>query len=262
MALASILLACGAGPPRETDAGPSASALPTPDLPGRAVRPDDVTIDETKRVLSLSFVGSPEYEPTDPCANTYTAEAELEGDELEVAIWERSSPLARPFRPMEACAAVGFQRSIDVVLPEPFHGSVAHDRSGYTFFVARPMGLAELTGLGAEWRLTDERDVEESRTGRWVRVYARVEPLPDPSAPNRLDFYQAFDGPVNVSGGQEAGDIEVNGRRAKYWTWAHTGELVINWSLEGDGFALVANEADFSIEELARLAESVRHPDS
>ena len=71
-----------------------------------------------------------------------------------------------------------------------------------------------------------------------------------------IDFYQAFDGPVNVSGGEEHRTVTVNGVPASLDRFAPDGELVLVWSLGHDGLALVADETDLSVEDLVALAES------
>lgn len=220
-----------------------------------------MSLSDDKRVVTLGFVGAPEYKASNPCAMEYTADSEVVGSELQVAVFERWSPVALPLVPPMACPAVGASRSLAVELEQPFHGSVVRDGAGYVFFVAPPDGLAQLASLGAEWRLVEEHDVEESRSGRWVRVYLRTETAPRQSAAGRLDFYQSFGEPVNVTGTNEEPDVEINGRAGQMWAWPETGELVLAWRVEGDGLALVANEADFNVEQLVALAESATLPD-
>ncbi len=134
------------------------------------------------------------------------------------------------------------------------------DLAGYVHFVRPPDGLAELTGLPGDWQLRSQHDVEESPTGRWLRVYA---PTADPAldgSKGHVDFYQAFGGAANVSGGDEHRDVTVNGKPALLYRNPPDGELVLVWLLEGNGMALVANEADFSADALIKLAESAELP--
>jgi hypothetical protein len=74
----------------------------------------------------------------------------------------------------------------------------------------------------------------------------------------KVDLYQAFDGPVNVTGGDQQGTVTVNGRAATLYRNAPDGELVLVWRLGSDELALVANETDFPIDRLIILAESAR----
>ena len=160
-----------------------------------------------------------------------------------------------------ACPAVGFFRTIEEPLAEPYLEAPVIDQSGNTFFVARPEGLVELADLAPEWRLELEEDLPESPNGRWLQAFSRATELPHQSGVGRLDFIQAFDGPASVSGGQQQPNVEVAGTSAELWTWADTGEIVLNWRLGGHGLALVANEADFSVDELIELAASAALPD-
>lgn len=230
---------------------------PAPQLqPGRLVHVDDVRLSADRTVVSLPFVGAPEFEPTSPCAMDYSAEAELQDEVLNVGVTERTSRLSLPAPPNFGCASVGFGRELTVELDQPFDGSTVRDRSGYTFFVSRPTGLVELSGIPAGWTLVGEEDLPESPTGRWQRSWSSGSQLPRQSIPGRIDLIQAFGGPVNVSGGDQAPSVEVLGEPAMLWTWAATGELVLVWRLGQTSLALVANEADFSIEELVALAKS------
>jgi hypothetical protein len=150
---------------------------------------------------------------------------------------------------------VGHSWKLDVQLPEPFLGSTVRDRGGGVLFVARPDGLAELTGLPKGWALRSEADVEESPTGRWRRTYSEDPTLTAPR--DVVEFYQSFDGPVNVTGGDSGTQVMVGGKPATLYRWPPEGELVLVWTLGPDGFALVAYEQTFSAEDLIKLAESV-----
>jgi hypothetical protein len=63
-----------------------------------------------------------------------------------------------------------------------------------------------------------------------------------------------------VSGGDEISKVDVGGELAVLYRQRDVGELVLVWSSGGDGFALVANDADFTAEQLIDLAESIEHP--
>jgi len=227
------------------------------------VRIEDVSLNEDHTVVTLSFTGAPEYEPTNPCAMEYSATAAIKGDVLEGAVAERMSPFALPLPPMGACPAVGFGRRLDVNLGRPFDGSTVRDRSGNTFFVSAPTGLAELAGLPGGWALLLGEDLTESETGRWLRAWSSEGRLPQRSGqPGRLDLIQAFGRHAGVSGANAQPPVMMqNGVFAQLWTWPATGELVLSWTLRGDGLALVANEADFTVDELVALAESAVLPD-
>ncbi len=265
LAVATLIAGCSTAPtpsgnlPGASPPGPDTSA------PGRLVHVDDVKLSNDGMTLTLPFVGAPEYEPTNPCAMEYAASADLNGEVLEIAVTERPSrfalpPPALPPPAMFACNSIGFLRELSIEVEAPFAGSTVRDRSGYTFFVAPPDGLVSLAGLPDGWTLVLEEDLPESPTGRWQRSHSNLDQLPRQSSPGRIDLIQAFGGPVNVSGGEELTPVDVNTRGAQLWRWAPTGELVLVWQLEGTGLALVANEADLSVDELVELAESAELP--
>jgi hypothetical protein len=117
-----------------------------------------------------------------------------------------------------------------------------------------PDRLAQLTALPATWLQTSEGDVQDSPTGRWRRTYTQE----GAATPNgaTLDLYEAIGGPVEVTGGDDERQVTVNGTDATLYRHATSGELVLVWSLGGDGLALVANEKDFTESALIALAES------
>jgi hypothetical protein len=145
---------------------------------------------------------------------------------------------------------------VTVPLAQPFLGARVRDLAGGTNFVRRPAGLVDLHGLPASWLLRSEGDVEGSPTGRWLRTYS---PLAQPNiatSENKLDFYQAFGGPADVSGGDAEQAVTVNGQIATLYRSSTDGELVLDWTLGTNGLALDANDADFSVAQLIQLAES------
>jgi hypothetical protein len=236
------------------------SPLPTPRTsppPGTVVRFDSQELTDGNRLLTLHFVGGRAYSASDPCSHEYAGWAEQVGHVLEAAVID-----VTPVRPAGsedtpfACDAIGYGRSVSVRLPSPFLGSRLHDKAGYMHFLRRPEGLVELHGLPSTWLLRSERDVEDSPTGRWQRTYSPLDRPEAGTSRNKIDFYQAFAGPVNVTGGEQRGTITVNGKDATLYRSATDGELVLVWDLGPDGLALVVNESDFPVEKLIMLAES------
>jgi hypothetical protein len=156
-----------------------------------------------------------------------------------------------------ACDALGYDRTITFALESPFRGARIHDLAGYDHFVRRPVGVANIA-IPAGWKLLDEGDVEESPTGRWRQSWAKG-PQGETSK-GRIDLYQAFGGPVNVTGGDEQRQVRVGGADATLYRQPDVGELVLVWTLGADGLALVVNEADFSVDDAIALAETVTLP--
>ena len=250
-------------PPLETVPAASTTPAPVADLPSWPPQPDrdfryvpidKLTLSKDGRHLSLDFVGSRAYAADDPCSAEYKASVTVVDGVLEVGVEESRRPAAAEGT---LCDAMGYARNLQVDLEEPFTGSVWRDLNGYLHFLAPPDGLVELAGLPDGWLLRAQRDVEESPTGRWERTYS-PDPSPDPA--RSVVLYQSFAGPVNVTGGDEAPDVVVNGQPATLYRWPPTGELVLVWRLGNDGLALVAYEQQFSVDELIALAESATVP--
>lgn len=227
--------------------------------PGAGTRFDSATLSADGKTLTLAFVGGQAFSLTNPCSAAYTAWAEVVGDVLRAAV-VNVTPVLPTLPPSVSCDAVGYGRTASVELPAPFEGSRVEDLAGYVHFVRPPEGLAELTGLPGDWQLRSQHDVEESPTGRWLRVYAPTADPPLDGSKGHVDFYQSFGGAANVSGGDERRDVTVDGKPALLYRNPPDGELVLVWLLEGNGMALVANEADFSADALIELAASARLP--
>jgi hypothetical protein len=217
------------------------------------------TLTEGNRLLTIDFVGGRLFSALDHCSRAYAGWAEAVGDQLEVAVIDVTPPLILPNGgEPPGCDAIGYERTVTVRLAEPFVGSRVHDLAGYLHFLRAPEGLVTLSGLPANWLLRSERDVEDSRTGRWQRTYSPVANPDAGTSKGKIDLYQSFGGPVNVTGGDQQGTVTVNGGAATLYRNGPDGELVLVWRLGSDELALVANETDVPIDRLITLAESAR----
>jgi hypothetical protein len=215
-------------------------------------------------VLSVDFVGAPIYERDNPCFHDYTVGANEVDGIIQLTIVELDPPPMQP-PPLPSgvemsCPSVGFYRHAEVDLSEPFNGTTV-ESSGGVFFIAPPKGLVELGGVPDGWSVAASEDLPESPSGRWQRSWSNADMLPHQSEPGRFDLIQAFGSNVGVTGGEQVAGPRVNGRLALLWIWDPTGELVLVWQLDGLGLALVANEADFAVEQLVELAESAYLPE-
>lgn len=244
--------------PPSAEPSPAATVRPRPSGAPEGLGPADrfetATLDTDGRTLTIGFVGGKPYRAGDPCSTAYEGWAQVAGDTLYAAVID-VTPSPPDGATPPACLAMGYGRTVTVTLPEPFTGFRVEDLAGYVHFLRAPDHLAVLPALPDGWQLTTQGDVGESPTGRWVRTWARSG-VTD-AGPGRLDLYQAFGGPADVTGGEDTSTVTVNGADAMLYRHAPTGELVLVWSLGGDGLALVAYEADFTEAELVRLAESV-----
>ena len=271
---AFILVAgCWAAGPSPSATPPGVSAVPAASAEGSAVAApsvEEATRDERyvpigrialaddDRSMKIWFTGAKPFNPGDPCSADYDARTAVVDGVLEVGVFQSRPP--RPAVP-PPCDAIGIDRTIIVGLDQPFSGIAWRDLFGpYLHFLAPPPGLVELTGLPAGWALVSERDVEESPTGRWARMYGPPDAPPDDET-RAVVLYQSFDGPVGVTGGTEERQVMVDGKPATLYSSPESDELVLAWSLGTDGLAMVAYEPAFTAETLVKLAESARPAD-
>ena len=252
---------------------PLAGALGLPRVVDRQPHPDDrrvsfdgIDLSADKRTVTVRFTGGKPYHPDEPCSTDYTGVGVVRDNVLEISVIETVSqfegvPEQRPDGgPLVGCTAEGHPRTVGLQLPEPFLGSKVLDLTGYTRFLSAPDGLVELAGLPAAWTLRSENDVGESPTGRWQRHYAPSDQPPGEDGRGALDLFQAFGGPVNVTGGEETRSVQVGDAVGTLYRQPASGELVLTWDLDGIGLALVAHEHDFAPEALIELAASAALP--
>jgi hypothetical protein len=256
----TLVAACASSPnpSRPIDPSPDSTIEPSGPPAGEPVRFETIVLSPDRSSVTVSFVGAKAFDPTDPCSAHYFGWArEVEGV-LQVKVVDDTprQPGATP----QACDLVGFTRTITIDLARPYAGWRAKDLAGDMHFVSRPPGSVELTTLPSGWILQLERDVEESTTGRWQRTWTQGGSLNVQSSKGRIDLYQAFGGPADVSGGEEIRSVLVNGRGATLYRSAPDGELVLVWKLGEDGLALVVSESDFKIAEAIKLAEGAHFP--
>jgi hypothetical protein len=270
-ALAAVLVLVGAacaapsptvppspGASQGGSSGDPATSLDPP--PGDAVRIDTAAISDDGSTLTVKFVGGKDYDPADPCTNHYFGWARESEGSLRVKVVDDTPvppPTPTPQIPF-ACDLVGYGQTIAIRLDRPFLGSRVEDLAGFVHFVRPPDGLATIA-VPDGWTEATQRDVEESPTGRWQRTWTKGGAADPGTSKGKVDLYQAFDGPANVTGGDEVRDVQVSGTPAKLYRNTD-GELVLVWSLGNDGLALVVNETDVPPDEAIRLAETVRLP--
>jgi hypothetical protein len=260
LVVAVVLMLGGCGDPISSALGLPSTVDRQPQPGDRRVQIDDLELSEDERTVRLRFTGGPPFDRDDPCSTDYVAVGEVRDGVLEIAVIETvSSGELLPQQPNDdgvLCDAMGHPRTLEIELAEPFLGSTVRDLSGNVRFLSAPEGLVELAGLPDGWTLRSENDVGGSPTGRWQRHYAPSDDEPGEGSRGALDFYQAFGGPVNVSGGDEQRSVQVGAATGTLYRQAPSGELVLVWDLDGTGLALVANEADFPEDVLIDLAAS------
>lgn len=98
-------------------------------------------------------------------------------------------------------------------------------------------------------------------------VYGPAGPeVPRHEGPGRLVLYEAWppsdayvQSRITASRHAEGKGVAVTvcGDRTEVWTNASTGELLVGWTFRGKSDVLVANAADYSVEELIQSAERV-----
>jgi hypothetical protein len=225
--------------------------------PGQALRLDHVALSDDGRAIALEFTGARPYKPDDPCSAHYFGWAHEFDGVLQMKVVDDTPP----FPPMPegfGCDAVGHGRTITVELEQPFQGGRAHDLAGVDHLLRPPEGLVDLP-LPDAWTLLSESQNIDSPDLQWARIWIGGGEVGD-GGRGRVQLIQTFDGSTVASGGDEVRDVEVNGNPARLFRHPPTGELLLVWRLDDDGLALVANEADFPIDQLIELAESVSRP--
>jgi uncharacterized protein DUF1524 len=142
-AIAAAILLVGLAACSPVSPTPSASSSPSASngLPaGEAIRVDGgVEISADSRTVNLRFVGGEVLPATDPCHTDYAGWARPAGEVLKVAVV--LLPVAPPPGQTSpfGCSAVGFGRSVQVTLQEPFLGETAKDISFGTLIpIGRP----------------------------------------------------------------------------------------------------------------------------
>jgi hypothetical protein len=119
---------------------------------------DTIDLSNDGQTVALRFIGSAPYVESDPCTASYSGLARVEGDLLEVGVVLDVGMLEHGEIPTDgyACDAMGYVREVTVDLAEPFAGTEVRDLAGFTRFLGRPPGLAELTTLPDGWEVRSE----------------------------------------------------------------------------------------------------------
>ena len=256
---ASPAASTGAPSPSELSGAPQIE--PSPDdiagaPPGAAFAFEKASLSPDKRTLTLDFTGGVEYDPANPrksCGTRYAGWAR----EIDGVLFAKLVDTTPQADPGVSCGDIGRPRRVTIKLVRPFLGDRVRDLAGFTHFVARPNGLVDVQ-IPPGWQPGREGDVEESPTGRYLREWTRGAPSEFGSA-GKIDLWQAFDGPVGVIGsGTEKTTVLVNGAPATLYRDPDEGELLLSWTLEGDGLALAVNEREIPIAELVSMAQSAR----
>jgi hypothetical protein len=214
---------------------------------------DEWTFSTDRRSITVMFTGGPEWDADDLCSIDYQGTAAIDGEELDISI-TGIRPHGSPPGGV-ACPALSMRRSLTLELTEPFKGNQLHDLAGQIFFLQRPAGLVEITGLPVGWLQRSSTSLKGSPTGSWQRVYS---PLNIPGPEDRqVKLIQTFGAPAGVTGGQRQPDVSVNGEPATFYLSAPTGDMILDWELGSDGIALEGDLRDFTPEQFTALAESV-----
>jgi hypothetical protein len=255
---------------------PSASAAPSPsaydqtfgpDYPpqppaGQRTRVDDASISADGRTLTLVFTGGSAYPPHDFCSTDYVPWVAAAGADLEVAVVLVPHADQATAPPDTGCGDIGYGYTFHLRLPAPFTGSTIRDLTGGTLWVRPPPGLVEPQALPSGWHLAYSGDEPAAEPPLWVRVYAPAGSQVAGSNGGRgqLDLYQAFGSATRIGGGSERSTVQFGGSKGVLLRDAASGELLLQWMVGSDGVALVANEADMTLDQLLAIAAAVKPP--
>jgi hypothetical protein len=280
-----VAAACGVAPAPSADPLASPGADPTPlvvaasPAPGDAVsfsprplavRPDSAEaggfdtarISEDGRLLVLEVIAGAPWDPRNPqCTQLLTGWAGIEDGVLVAAVVDVTPPLASP-DPELACAAMGHLQEVRIPLAVPYRGWLIRELGTHHPHLLRaPDRSQTLAGLAPRWVVVREEDATNPE--RWtVPVWrttwtANGGPMTGTGEPGQVDLYLGFGDASGITGSSPGSDVEVGGRPGVLYRDAERGELVLVWMIDGDGLAIVANEADIPEADLFRLAEGV-----
>jgi hypothetical protein len=229
---------------------------PTPP-PGDAVRIDRALLDETGLAVTLEFVGGKDYSPADPCSSHYFGWAR-EIDGMLQAKVVNDTPTFPSQGGDVMCDAVGYGRRIAIYLPKPYGGTRLRDLAGVDHFVRPPDGLVKLR-VPSGWTQDIGQEEPLDHQTLWFRAWTR-EGADAANGTGLLQLHQAFSAPADIVDATGGRAVKVKGASATLYRNASSGELVVTWMLGRDGLALVANEGDFTANQLIDLAASATRP--
>ena len=146
--IVAIVSACGSGlrtpnPALESQREPFEQTFGPvyPDQPpaGTAVRIDTATLDDARRTLTITFVGSKGYLASDPCSQDYEPWLAPRGGQLDLKVVGVDRPGDAQLGRNEGCPLVGYGYTYHLTLPGPFAGTRVTDlANGQVFEVGNP----------------------------------------------------------------------------------------------------------------------------
>jgi hypothetical protein len=214
---------------------------------------DRVELSPDGSSVLLSLVGAPPISAGRPCGAEYQFTAEVKANVLEVAAFETANRAGQ----CQMTELVCCERTTTVEISPPFAvdtvSDAGHPRNPIRY-LTRPPGLVELVGLPEGWSLRRESG---DWGATWNRTYAPFDDLQQ-GASDTLEFTFNAGRPLQDVVEPEVlqPPVEVNGAPAVYERWDELGEILLAWQIGSDVFHLLAEERNFSIEELIHLAES------
>jgi hypothetical protein len=244
--LALAGLAACAAPDRP---GPAPAAAPTTTAPDgvrdRTLQWEAGRRDVDPRRLVISFSGrDPAADPSDPCWVGYVPEVSAEPDQVVVRL--RTYRSRAPLGPQQACADMGFVRTLAVPLHDPLAGRAVVDGHG-----GRPRRLApvplEPAWLPDGWRLVLELGQAWDGDPIWERTYG---PGPDADGGGGAGVAEltVADGPASVGrpsldmpGDRVVARPAVRGRRAAVELSRADQLMTVTWREGGRGLAVRAS---------------------
>jgi hypothetical protein len=232
--------------------------------PGRPVHIDRATLDPSREVLTVEFIGGNGYLESDGCSEDYTAWVGGTVDRLEVAVVE----IDHIRIDFVACLGLGFPHTYHLRLPDRYDGAEVFDHWGATHLVGQPNEAATLARVPDGWSVVlEEAGCCGTEPPVWVQVYSAV-PVGEPphEGPGRLVLYEAFGISDEWSGlraeksegrGGHPEAVTMHGESVTVWVDEASGELLLAWTQDGRSYGLIGNLADMSVDDLTGFAESL-----
>jgi hypothetical protein len=241
-------------PPYHRSFGPLFAADPPI---GGLVRIDGAFLSHDRRTLSVEFVGSHAYLPTNPCSKDYQAWASIQGDALVVEVVTVTHPDQETLAPEVSCTMEGYSYLFAIDLPVPFVGSTVRNGSE-PLWVPTPERVAELASLPGGWqlaRISTFADAEPELHELLREYVPEVFVKPGSS----LGLGQVFGGPS----GWDLHDVFTSGVvRGQDVPIGRNGDIgyTVNWELNGDSMTLISYDPELSVEEFIAMANGVAIP--
>ncbi len=254
IALVALIAGCTSAP--SIDPAATVFAVQSP------VELDRVVLLPDKRSVDVVVVGGAPLSDGKPCGADYAlASSTISGGTLEVLVNQTATRIGNCALTEGVCCEHHF--TVDLA-PDAKVNRVRDAAAGFerVAFLTRPQDLYLLNGLPAGWEMRREWG---DWGGTWTQLFSPASnPDPTPRSPGTLEFSTTLGGFVEADPGALQSPILVNGSPAEYLQAPNVDgaiETQLQWNAAGgQALTLYAFDKDFSIDEVAALANAATGP--